>query len=171
MTHAHYYEEQFDRVKRYYGRFEEINAGRIHDQDSEEYRDDVHAFFQNCFHLKDWIKNDDSLPDIVRSAVEAYVNGNYDLNLCGDICNGAKHLKLDKKIRTGKQPQLTKTEVSLHMGGSLGFGPVSSAPLSAIETTIIIRYTIETAQGSIDAFDLATRCIDAWKTFLQSHLP
>ena len=51
------------------------------------------AFFMNCYHLKDWIKNDISDTSL-NAAVEDYINQNACLKLCADICNGAKHLDL-----------------------------------------------------------------------------
>ncbi len=52
------YSVQLHRVKRYLQRFEEIGSGKAHNQSTPDYDDDVYAFFQNCYHLKDWIKND-----------------------------------------------------------------------------------------------------------------
>ena len=53
------YIEQFLRVKRYLERFARLNAGVDHTQASPNYDDDVYSFFQNCHHLKDWIKKND----------------------------------------------------------------------------------------------------------------
>jgi len=50
--------EQWDRVQRWYERFREIDAGRIHTRASDFYQDVAHAFFVDCFHLKVWLKND-----------------------------------------------------------------------------------------------------------------
>jgi hypothetical protein len=44
---------QFERVKRLYKKFEEINNGVQHTQSSEFYKDTVYAFFQNFWMLKD----------------------------------------------------------------------------------------------------------------------
>jgi hypothetical protein len=166
--------EQLNRVERWYKRFEEIDSGTIHNRPSEYYQDDVYSFFQNCHHLKDWIKNDTNvtLPN-KGQVVEDHVSGNDDLKLCADICNGTKHLKLidpktrKPKSRTGKQPEFIKAEYGLHIGGSLNFGS-SQAPETP--TTLSVRYTIDAAAGPVDAFELATRCIDSWKRFVAAHL-
>ena len=52
------YEEQFKRVNRWYDRFKKLNSGKEHTRNTDFEADDVHAFFINCYHLKDWIKND-----------------------------------------------------------------------------------------------------------------
>ena len=49
--------EQFNRVKRWHKKFEEISKGKAHNQESNYYKDVMYAFFQNCFHLKDWVIN------------------------------------------------------------------------------------------------------------------
>src|SRR5438105_1733230 len=50
--------EQWDRVQRWYQRLVGIAVGRPHNMDLDSYWDDVLGFFQNCFHFKDWLKND-----------------------------------------------------------------------------------------------------------------
>lgn len=146
--------EQFERVKRWYDRFNEINSGRKHDHSSDYYEDVVYAFFINCYHLKDWIKNDESA-GAVAMGVEGFVDDNNELSLCGDICNGVKHLKLTGS-RSGQNPQFGQRKFAVKVGGS--------------ETTISVKYSIDTSNGPIDAFDLATKCLGAWKNFIESNL-
>ena len=50
--------DQWHRVRRWLDRFTETNSGRSHTKDSDNYQDEVYAFFQNCYHLKDWLIND-----------------------------------------------------------------------------------------------------------------
>jgi len=146
------YQEQFKRVKRWYKRFEEINNGLIHDKPSEFYGDDIYAFFMNCYHLKDWIKEDPSAASVANK-VENYINNNPELSLCADICNGLKHFHFTG-YRSGENPEFGKTKAELNFGS----GP----------TTIALKYEIKTKSGSIDAFDLATKCIKAWEVFIKS---
>jgi hypothetical protein len=61
MRGSYDFEEQYERVKRWYKRFDEINQGKENYRSSEDCRDEVYAFFINCYHLKDWIKNDKGL--------------------------------------------------------------------------------------------------------------
>jgi len=153
MVNSSKYREQFDRVKRWYERFREIDQGRLHNRPSDYYQDDVYAFFLNCYHLKDWIKNDPNVRP--RENVEEFINTNEALKLCADICNGLKHLKRDpRKSRSGKDPQFGKRDFRL----------------SLPESTISVKYTIDTADGSVDAFELATKCLRAWEDFIASKI-
>ncbi|MGD9721473.1 MAG: hypothetical protein AB7O59_09710 [Pirellulales bacterium] len=52
------YEEQLERVRRYHARVAQIDGGFEATLPSENYVDDMYAFFQNCYHLKDWLKKD-----------------------------------------------------------------------------------------------------------------
>ena len=142
---SHNYQEQFERVKRWYKRFKEINNGQIHDKPSEFYEDDVYAFFMNCYHLKDWIKKDPAAAS-VENIVENYITNNPELSLCADICNGLKHFHFNGD-RSGKSPEFGKKAAKLCIGSGL--------------TTIALKYEIKTISGTIDAFDLATKCIKA----------
>ncbi len=148
------YLEQFDRVKRWYQRFVTIDEGRQHTLPSDNYQDEVYTFFINCFHLKDWIKYDESV-GAAAAKVEDFINANKELNLCRDICHGIKHLKLENP-RSGQDPQFGQRKFYLQVGGP--------------ETTISARYTIDTSSGPVDAFELATKCLKAWENFILSNI-
>lgn len=146
------YDEQLDRVKRWYERFKEIEEGRSHDRPSDYYQDVVYAFFMNCYHLKDWIKNDPASSSVA-GKVEDYISNTPDLSLCADICNGLKHLVLNRE-RSGEDPEFGPTKFDVGVG---------TRP-----TTIAVHYTINTNSGPIDAFSLATKCLKDWKSFISS---
>lgn len=147
------YLEQLTRVKRWYERFSQVDRGRKHDMDAEFYQDEVYAFFLNCYHLKDWIEKDDSVGPEAKRKVSKFIGTNEDLGLCRDICNGIKHLKL----KNGPTPELRGRKLTVVVGG-------------VRETTMSVKYNIETAGGSVDAFSLATRCVQAWEDFISHNL-
>ncbi|MGH2362744.1 MAG: hypothetical protein ACRDGM_19635 [bacterium] len=148
------YQEQYDRMKRWYARFAALDQGRRHDVESDNYVDDVYAFFMNCYHLKDWIKRDSAVAPAIQQSVEGHINANRPLKLCADICNSLKHLSLTSH-RSGESPAFGKKEYGLTLG--------------AEPSTIKLKYQVDTAAGLIDAFQLATECVDAWDTFLSGN--
>jgi hypothetical protein len=85
------YREQLDRVRRFHKRLRQPYGSRL------EFQDVMYSFFQNCWHLKDWIKNDTKLvSDTQRRAVDNAVHAaGSPFAICRDLCNGTKHLKLD----------------------------------------------------------------------------
>lgn len=154
------YIEQLERMKRYFTRFKKINNGKLHDQSSSNYDDDVYAFFQNCYHLKDWIKND---PACVNwSKVEDCINQNTDLSICADLCNALKHLALTKPPRSTENPNFAGGHITLNITD--GFGVKESIDIS-------IKYKVSTSSGDIDAFQLAERCVEAWENYINANIP
>lgn len=153
MASSGKYLEQFERVKRWYNRFAEINKERPHERSSDYYQDEVHAFFLNCYHLKDWIKNDSSVEASARSKVEEFINESGELSLCADICNANKHLKLTSH-RSKEHPR---------------FG-VRKFKVALPEKTISVEYTIDTDSGPRDALEPATECVQAWEDFIKSNI-
>jgi hypothetical protein len=150
------YREQLERVRRWYDRFAAITRGRPHDVVSENYIDDVYAFFLNCYHLKDWIRNDSSLPSTVQDDCEIWINNSRSLRICADLCNSHKHLVLAKKPRSNEMPVFGEA----HFGMSIGPG---------LPAAINLRFDVDTTSGREDAFELATDCLAAWKGFLTKH--
>jgi hypothetical protein len=148
------YSVQYDRMQRWHNRFGKLDRGRPHDMPSEDYLDEIYAFFQNCYHLKDWIKNDGTVTQNVRDAVETYINSNRSLRLCADICNALKHLSL-RNSRSGEEPEFGTKRFKLNLGRG--------------QPTISLKCEVETTAGKVDAYQLASDCMDAWKTFLLSN--
>jgi hypothetical protein len=144
------YRVQSSRMLRYHERLKAITGGRSHESDSEGHADDVYAFFLNCYHLKDWLANDQSFPSS-RCEVEAFVNDNSALRICADICNASKHLIVTKE-RSCEHPVLGKRDIRLKPG--------SSAP------QISMRFTVDTTSGPLDALCLADECVGLWRQFM-----
>ena len=108
------------------------------------------AFFQNCWHLKDWIKNDPDVPSLVRASIEGDVKGSTELLVCADLANAAKHLVLTTSRVGAKHSHKNHLIV---MGGQ-----------STIE------HLIDVGDGStIDGVELARRCVTAWESILERH--
>jgi hypothetical protein len=153
------YMEQWERVQRFFLRFESLSKSIDHSRPSQEYDDDVYAFFQNCYHLKDWIKND---PYCARwPSVEALINGDAYLKLCADLCNAQKHLTLTTS-RSSQNPVFDGGTIKLNI--TEGAGPT--------QVKVAVAYNIATATlGTIDALDLARNCVNSWKTFIAANDP
>lgn len=157
MTELSKYEEQFERMKRWYKRVFAITFGMTHNKNTNNYQDEVYAFFINCYHLKDWIINDKTVKiENKKQKIENFINANECMRLCADICNGLKHLKLDKNIRTGIQPEFKERKFELELGGK--------------EAKIIVKYNIATSKGNKDAFLLATDCKEKWEEFIETEI-
>jgi hypothetical protein len=151
------YLEQYERMKRSYERFAAIKQGRPHDLPSVNYEDEVYAFFLNCYHLKDWIKNDSTvraqLPTI-SAEVEYFINDSEPLSLSADLCNSLKHLA--NSNRSGEDPSFGRKlyHFTLHVGQG---------------SSIKLDWLVEREKKKpIDAFELATQCVAAWDQFLSS---
>ncbi len=155
------YLEQFDRMKRWYEEFKLTDQGRPHDRSSDFYQDQVYAFFQNCWHLKEWVKNDN---DELYRELHGKIHGDTDMMICQDICNGTKHLELKQRNR----PEFEQRNFKVAVGSG--------------STTISVKYTIDISGGrrlaeagypngfKIDAFDLAKKCLEFWVKFIQEQV-
>ena len=138
------FQDQLTRVRRFLLRIES------HDRPSTDYDDDMWSFFQNCWHLKDWIKNDPEVPSPVRAAIEGEVKDSFELLVCADLANASKHLVLITPRIGAKH---SHKNYRIVMGGQ-----------SKVE------YLIDVGDGSqIDGLELARRCVTAWESILKRH--
>jgi hypothetical protein len=111
------------------------------------------AFFNQCYHLKDYIKKDPVIGTKVD--VEAYINKVGALRIIADYCNSSKHAGLDHKPRSGAQVEQVQTHMKIDLTPK---GFVSSAQLK-----III------GGKPYNAYKLATDGVAAWNTFFAQH--
>lgn len=147
--------EQYNRMIRWYKKFESINAGRDHIQESDYYKDEGYAFFITCCHFRDWLLNDRVVKIQNKEMIlKEYVDRSKYMKICHDICNGHKHLDLTSPKHNGR----TKIN-STHHKISLGGNAVSYKA----------KYFISDGRKYYDAFDVASKCIEEWETFLRQY--
>ena len=154
------WKEQWARVQRAFSLFESTNQGRVHAHESDFYQDEAYSFFQNCYHLKDWLKNDQATKALVGD-VETYISKSENLSLCADLCNGSKHLVLDRRARTSSDTQITRRQFSVGLSTSLGSNVDPPA-------TISVRYEVKSGGKTYDAFTVADACVVEWTAYLES---
>ncbi len=150
--------EQWERVERWYHRFQETDQGRVHDRPSDFYQDEVYAFFVNCFHLKDWLKNDPASCSVA-SDVEQFVANSFNLRLCADLCHGSKHLVLTSP-RVDPATQIGRRHFGVTLSESLSGGPGQP-------TTISAKYEIHAGGSVYDAFRVATASRNECEQYLK----
>jgi hypothetical protein len=82
---------------------------------SEHYDDDLYHFFQDAWHLKDWIKNDPAA-FVKAPNIETDLKGDA-FEITADLANGTKHRKLliEKHIRKGAA--INEKERIVSLGG------------------------------------------------------
>jgi hypothetical protein len=120
-----------------------------------EHVDFLWAFFQNCWHMKDWIKNDDSLDQRFRDSIENLAKNYNSLMISADLANRSKHLDL-KSIR--KDARLTG-HVSVTIDEIVQTGESSS--------NVSWEYIAVLSDGSQhDALNLARMAVNDWEAIL-----
>jgi len=140
------YIEQFQRVNRYMVRLEDQS------RDSTEYDDDLWSFFQNCWHLKDWIKNDSTLPTTLCEQIEQIVARYPNIIVCADLANRTKHSNL---TRVRVDARFTQRNVTVNIGNP---------------TTSTSEHIITLGDGTkLVALAVAKSAIEEWKEIFALH--
>ena len=102
------WQEQYRRMMRSFRKLDgEYN-------NTEVYDDNLYHFFQDVWHLKDWLKNDPAVSQQVRTSVEADVQSVQALRLAADLANASKHFEL-RSSREGAA--ITQRHVIVKLGG------------------------------------------------------
>lgn len=77
--------EQYERMQRMLTRLEHA------DRDQQEQLDDLMVFFQSAWNLKDWIRNDETVPARIREEITGELGKQEALLICRDLAVGGKH--------------------------------------------------------------------------------
>ena len=117
-----------------------------------EMEDFLWAFFQNCWHLNDWIRNDERLDRQLRDAVWADVNASTALKVVADLANGSKHF-----ARSPRRERVGATEYQLTVNPNN-------------DGTYTYVHEVALNDGSrLEANGIATDAMEAWRQILSKH--
>lgn len=142
--------EKYDRLKRWQARLMEERPIR------ESLGDDLYAFFECCYHLKDWLRNDSSLDPSMGRDAEALINSAPCLKICADIANGSKHLVRNRPARIDPNAHVERVEGAFQ-------ADAFQANAFQVEQVVVV------ADGRAwNALDIVNECVGAWDTFLRS---
>ena len=83
---------QWQCCQRWYWRVVEVQKKAHKQEIQQDDIDTVIAFFQNAYHLKDWVLT--SRPGL-KDAINALFRDSFEMGACRDICNGFKHKRLN----------------------------------------------------------------------------
>lgn len=141
--------DQYDRMVRWKSRLvrtasdsQEVGAWDV------EFWDTAMAFFQNAYHVRDWIVYE--LPGL-RKDLDREIGLSEALAYCADIANGTKHRELNRRHR-----------VPGHLTGVRAFAPHEPSG---------VRHLVIGPDGPVDVLTLASRTVEAWDTILAALVP
>ena len=155
------YLEQWERVKRWHQKVKELDNAEV-DLEDNYCLDIVYAFFINCFHLRDWIKN--SVPSLENDVMDLFKKSTAPecFKLCADICNGSKHLELN-------HPKIDKDTKIISQSVTVFVGTVTTNRTENENNKTKARYSwsIGANDQKFDVYELAQDCVDEWDKFLK----
>jgi hypothetical protein len=142
------YRHQLDRARRFLDRVQ--NKPDWASWNEVEFQDMMWAFFQNCWHVKDWLKNDKAVSDAVSAAaIDLAHNQSPKLRLCQQLCNGMKHLG-------PRQSEASHHHIEASIASGWGVTNMDCI--------------IDDGSGNlISGMELAQECIAEWERILQSQ--
>lgn len=147
IAHADSWYVQYARMHRSFERM------KIESSSMEEYEDAVYHFFQDAWHLKDWLKHDPNISASVKSRIEADLRTQQSLCAAADIANGSKHVELPNS-RVGAK--ISERRVNVYIG-------------EICRVKHERRIEIGSSGTSITADNLAKNVIKEWNVLLKRY--
>jgi hypothetical protein len=150
---------------------------------SDEARDRLYHFFQDAYHLKDWIINDlgwytmnGKKRELTKAgrALEQHITATWALALCADLCNGTKHLILSNERIPGKPAVFSSQSVSIELGpfetvSEFGSEPKPLTTPSVNPTTARHSWLVEFDSQFYNAAQIAYEVVEEWQKALRAN--
>ena len=155
-----------------------LSKVETHEADRILQVDDIYHFFQDCWHLKDWIKNDATLSQSTREGIISEAKKTDSLKYCADLANGSKHLKLERARKgvalwrfdtTQSNSDRSTMTISKHSADDEVLADkTANGGEGIIKTT---HYVLASPQGTPfgGLVGLARRAVQDWKDLLEKH--
>lgn len=182
MPFSEGWRDQYERMLRSQARLAE--AARPSSMGAAEARDRLYHFFQDAYHLKDWLIHDlgwytmNGTRKVLTQAgqdLERHITGTRALANCADLCNGVKHLVLNSPRIAGTPANLASQNVGIVLGpfeSALDFGTPQPKGLStppAGSTTAEHSWLVEFDGRYYDAVSLADEIVTEWQKALRAR--
>jgi hypothetical protein len=168
--------DQYERMLRSRARLAEAVGA----SSGDDARDMLYDFFQDAYQLKDWIINDlrwytmqGKKKELTQDGqdLESHITATVPLARCADICNGTKHLTLDRPRIPGKPAEVAGQGRSLTLGvfeTRAEFGPVEYEAEEPSEVLATYTWVVTWDGGRSDAVQLADQVIAEWDAWLNA---
>jgi hypothetical protein len=144
--------EQINRTERWQERLKKFLDNNENIDNQDDGVDILYSFFQNCWHIKDWIINSNVLE---REIVNDFFHCDDDLKICRDLTNGSKHFVINNPS-IDKNIKIDIREYTSSVGGS----PIKKE----------ITYYVKAKNfPPLNALSLAERCLVSCKFFLRNN--
>ncbi len=142
---------QFERTARWFARVEKISIERHQTGDLHRHQDFIYAFFQNCYHLREWLVESGVVP---QCEMERLFQDHVELQICRDVCNGTKHMQVKRPSIDGDYSIFREYD-HFHVDRP-DDGPHSMEYLFVLA-----------GSHKYDLFELARKCMAIWEQFLR----
>jgi hypothetical protein len=149
--HRYGYLDQLNRARRFLKRMKDANRS------GEEFQDMAWAFYQNCWHVTDWLVNDLRLGDRThRKRFKDLAKASIPLTICRALCDGTKHKNFDLN---------NKGAPSHYIAYTMHLSPLGASGEKPNEIDFVIHNAVGFASGT----KLADECIAEWERILKSE--
>lgn len=150
------WQSQWARVIRWVDRVREIRTKSETTELDARDGDELIAFFQNCYHLRDWIS---ACRSNLRKKLDEFFQLHFEMGACRDICNGFKHKSLQKPSYD--------PDFNLYRE----YDPFQ-AEIDPSKSSILYRVAFAGGTGikKYDVFDFAEKCFCLWEEFINREM-
>jgi hypothetical protein len=142
---------QYRRLLRWHRLVHRIGRAKTETEDTEREHDFLYAYFQNCYHLRDWLQNSGA---VTPKALQEFFRLNEPMQVCRDICNGTKHWRIDHP----------SVDADFSMGREYVPAAWSGRRPHVNESWFIIA-----GKNKHDVFELADTSMALWDSFLKNN--
>jgi hypothetical protein len=153
--------QQFERVQRTYIRVLDNRNRKF-----VEYEDNAWDFILNCWHLKDWIKNDiEGVAKATRNKIDIEVNSHPALVMIGDLAKRSKHLQVMSKVTRAETAQHTQSTAT----GYVHVTDKVETQKAGQGDEVVLMLIVDKSGEKVPLKKLATEAMKNWMAIIKKY--
>ncbi|MEK9181691.1 MAG: hypothetical protein AAB786_01600 [Patescibacteria group bacterium] len=158
------YLEQWNRLERYYKKVLDLELNE-QNLSSDECLEEMYLFFENCFKLRDWVRNSEYVGKKAKTEITELFENDKNLSVCAGLANRRKHLRIDSRKRYGDSSVVSHSVTVMVPVLRIG----SSRPQTSSITKAKYNWGLKSGGEKFELIRLAKLCMEEIKTFMSDH--
>lgn len=167
-------ESQYRRMERAHDKIVSDFEGTTFSKSSQERLDDVYDFFFNCYHLREWIQEDDKVDQSIKDSLPTFEKHDspVQFQMCRDLCNKSKHTVLKHK------PNDPNTKIIPYGGAIFKASTKDIEEAQKRKETLHLKeedgifmgnYLVSFKGNQYDLKGVVQACMHVWKKFFEDN--
>lgn len=171
-------EKQYQRMERAHNEIVNYFENPNRSKSAEEVLDPIYDFFLNCYHLREWVREDSKVDQKIKNILPTFEKNDSPVQflICRDLCNKSKHVTLKESKNHKPNDVNTKiipygSSVFIAKGNELKKAQEEKETLhlKSGDEIFLGNFLVSFREEQYDLKGVVQACMHIWKEFFKNN--